>query len=299
MDGMMEWLGAWMSDPRVVLGLQVALLVVAGLLSTWGVAAVASRFFRARTGAAQAQVVRRIVIYGGVVLVGVSVLRQLGVDLSVLLGAAGVLTVAVGFASQTSASNIISGLFLLGERPFVAGDIISVGTTTGELVSIDLLSVKIRTFDNLLVRLPNELLLKQPITNLTRYPIRRLDVLFGISYHEDFDRVAEVLRLTAENNPYCLEEPAPVLLPQTFGEMGLQVQFSVWITRERYLEVRKVFQRELVVALRREGVEMSYPHRRLSVAEMTEPFPIRIVSSEARPVAPGTLILTPDEEPQR
>ena len=83
--------------------------------------------------------------------------------------AAGLLTVALGFAAQTSASNLISGLFLLGERPFVVGDVIRLASgITGEVVGIDLLSVKIRTFDNLLVRVPNETLLKSELTNLTR-----------------------------------------------------------------------------------------------------------------------------------
>ncbi len=299
MDEALGWLSGLLKEPKVVLGLQVAALVLVGLALTWGVAGLVARFFRARSGPAQGQTVRRLVIYAGVALIGVSVLRQLGVDLSVLLGAAGLLTVAVGFASQTSASNIISGLFLLGEQPFVVGDIIAVGTTTGELVSIDLLSVKIRTFDNLVVRLPNELLLKQPITNLTRNPIRRMDVVFGISYHEDFDRVSQLLRRVAERNPYCLEEPAPVLLPQAFGETGLTVQFSVWITRERFLEVRKTFMVDVLKVLREEGIEMSYPHRRLSASETTEPFPIRIVSGEERlPHAPPR-VLGFGEEGQR
>ena len=115
----------------------------------------------------------------------VSALRELGFKLSVLLGAAGVLTVAVGFASQTSASNIISGLFLLGERPFSVGDVIRVGSTTGEVLSIDLLSAKLRTFENLFVRIPNETLIKSEVTNLSRLPVRRLDLKIGIAYKEE------------------------------------------------------------------------------------------------------------------
>ena len=66
-------------------------------------------------------------------------LNAIGFNLGVLIGAAGVLSVAIGFASQTSASNIISGLFLVAERPFSVGDLIKVGETTGEVLSIDLL----------------------------------------------------------------------------------------------------------------------------------------------------------------
>jgi hypothetical protein len=88
-------------------------------------------------------------------------LHQAGLKLGVLPGAAGILTVAIGFASQTSASNLISGLFVIAERPFVVGDIIRVAETTGEVLSVDLLSVKIRTFDNLYVRIPNEGIIRE------------------------------------------------------------------------------------------------------------------------------------------
>ena len=123
----------------------------------------------------------------------VSALRELGFDLSVVLGAAGILSVAIGFASQTSTSNLISGLFLMLERPFSIGDVIKVDSTTGEVISIDLLSVKIRTFDNLFVRSPNESMIKTQVTTLTKFPIRRADLQVGIAFKEDIERVKEIL----------------------------------------------------------------------------------------------------------
>ena len=76
------------------------------------------------------------------------------------------------FASQTSVSNIISGIFLISEQPFQVGDLIKVGETKGVVLSIDLLSIKLRTFDNQLVRIPNENLIKNELSNITRFPIR-------------------------------------------------------------------------------------------------------------------------------
>jgi len=133
----------------------------------------------------------------------------MGFQLSVLLGAAGILSVAIGFASQTSASNLISGLFLIGEGPFAIGDFIRVGTTEGEVLSIDLLSVKLRTPDNLFVRIPNEQLIKSEVVNLTRFAIRRLNLAVGVAYKEDIPRVRHILMQVATDNPLCLNEPAP------------------------------------------------------------------------------------------
>src|SRR5690606_13036615 len=66
-----------------------------------------------------------------------------GVELKVLLGAAGIFTVAIGFASQTSASNLISGLFLIAEKPFKKGDVITVGDKTGVVLAINLFSTRL------------------------------------------------------------------------------------------------------------------------------------------------------------
>jgi len=181
-----------------------------------------------QTDAHQAMVIQRVTFYTIVGLFVASALVELGFDLGILLGAAGILTVAVGFASQTSASNVISGLFLLGERPFAVGDVIRVGSTTGEVVSIDLLSVKLRTFDNLFVRLPNETMIKSEITNLRRYPIRRVDLQVGVAYKEDIRKVREVLMAVADRNPLCLEEPQPLIIFQGFGDSSINHQFSVW-----------------------------------------------------------------------
>lgn len=155
-----------------------------------------------------------------------------------MLGAAGVLTVAIGFASQTAASNFVSGLFLVVENPFSVGDVIRVDDTTGEVLSIDWLSVELRTFDNLLVRIPNETLVKSKLTNLNRFPIRRADLRVGVAYKEDLARVQEVLLDLADRNPLSLEEPAPLVILLGFGDSSVDIQFSVWGARENFLGLR-------------------------------------------------------------
>lgn len=153
--------------------LRAVFIAVVGLLVARVGAGLGSRLAGRCLETQQVDLLRKAVFYGVVVLTAMSVLHQLGFSLTIILGAAGVLSVAIGFASQTSASNLISGLFLIGEKPFSVGDVICVGETVGEVLSIDLLSVKLRTFDNVFVRVPNETLIKSQIVNLTRFDIRR------------------------------------------------------------------------------------------------------------------------------
>lgn len=221
------------------------------------------------------------VIYWGVLALFIgSALHQLGFKLSVLLGAAGIFSVAIGFASQTSASNLISGLFVLSERCFEIGDIIRVGTTTGEVLSIDLLSVKLRTFDNLFVRIPNETIIKSEVTTLTKFPIRRFDLLVGIAYKEDIAKARDALVEAAKNNLLCLDEPKPLFILTGFNSSSVDIQFSVWAKRENFLQLRNSMYEDVKKALEAAGIEIPFPHLSLYTGSVTKPLPITMVQQE-------------------
>jgi len=219
---------------------------------------------------------KRTVFYIILALFALSALKHAGFDLSILLGAAGLFTVALGFASQTSASNLISGLFLMVERPFSISDIIKVSDITGEVISIDLLSVKLRTYDNLFVRIPNESMIKTPVTTLTKFPIRRADIKVGIAYKEDIERVREVLLGIAAKNVICLDEPAPLFILTGFGDSSVDIQFSVWAKRENFLELKNSMYQQIKKTFDEQGIEIPFPHLSLYSGSETKPMPVKL-----------------------
>jgi small-conductance mechanosensitive channel len=219
----------------------------------------------------------RIASYTIFGLFAVSAMRQFGFDFTVLLGAAGLVTVAVGFASQTSASNLISGLFLVLERAVQPGDVITVGGRTGEVVSVDLLSTKLRTFDNLLVRIPNETMVKSEIVAINRLPIRRFDLNVGVAYHSDLSLVQETLLAVAHRNPLCLDEPAPLLIAQGFGDSSIDYTLAVWAKSEEWLRLRNAITQEVKEAFDRAGIDIPFPQRTLHGG--TAPLAVKRVSS--------------------
>lgn len=256
--------------------LQAALLIVAGFLLARLARFTINRTFVSLT-AQQRLLLRRGVSYAIFLLFFISGLKELGFDFSVLLGAAGIVTLAVGFASQTSVSNIISGLFLVMERSVEVGDIITVNGRTGEVLTVDLLSTKLRTFDNLLVRIPNETMVKAEIVNLNRFPIRRIDVKLGVAYKEDLRKVKETLLGVADRNPLCLEEPTPLIIAQGFGESAINFQFSVWATKENYLELLNSIHEDIKRSFDAAHIEIPFPHRTLYAGLAGEGFPVRII----------------------
>ena len=229
----------------------------------------------------QAVMVRRLVFYVIVVIFGIAALREAGFSLDVVLGAAGILTVALGFASQTSASNVISGLFLLVEKPFELGNFIEVEGVVGEVVSIDMLSVKLRTPDNQYVRIPNETLIKTRVTNRSRFPIRRLDLTVGIAYAEDVERVEDLLLGLAQQNPAALEEPKPFVLVTGFGPSSVDLQFSFWVPADRVLEGRSQMMVDIKKTLDRENIEIPFPHTSVYAGSHSEPFRVQLLPEDS------------------
>lgn len=254
----------------VIIGLTTAKLVSSGI----------ARIVDKKTDLHRTMLLKRGTYHLILILFLITALHQVGFNLSVLLGAAGIFSVAIGFASQTSASNLISGLFLVAERPFTVGDVIRVGTTTGEVLSIDTLSVKLRTFDNLFVRIPNESLIKSEVTTLTRFPIRRADLMVGVAYKEDLSKVRAILEEVADKNPLSLEEPKPRYIFQGFGESSLDIQFSVWAKRENFLDLKNSIYSEIKTAFDEQGIEIPFPHRTIYTGSVTEPFPIKTMGDQ-------------------
>lgn len=264
----MDSLSQWITDMQAALEsasggstIRALALFFAGIVLSRITGGAIVRALRDRLGLHRTLILRRVTSYTILVLFAVAAMHQLGFELGVLLGAAGIFSVAIGFASQTAASNLVSGLFLIGEGPFEIGETIKIGETTGEVLAIDLLSVTLRTFDNLRVRIPNESVMKAQVTNLSRFPVRRFDLCLGVAYRHDLDDVEAVLRRVAETNPLCLDEPKALFIVLGFRDSGVEIQFSVWALREQFLEMRNSVHRDVKRALEAASIEIPYPHR--------------------------------------
>lgn len=263
-------------DLGVVLRVAILILVAFPLVAI--LSRSAGRYAR-RFGPQRAMIAGKAVFWGGTVTILISVLSDLGFSLTHLLGAAGIVGIAVGFASQTSLSNVISGIFLITEQPFIVGDLITVGDTTGQVLSIDMLSIKLRTFDNRFVRIPNETLIKSAVINVTRFPIRRLDVKVSVAYKEDIPRVRKTLMEIARDNPVALQEPEPLVIFSEFGSSSIDLLFAVWTARADFLTLRNSIHEEIKARFDREGIEIPFPHLSLYTGEVTDPFPVQLVQS--------------------
>lgn len=202
----------------------------------------------------------KLIKYSGYVVIILTIFSKLGINFSAVLGAAGIAGIAIGFAAQTSISNIISGFFLISEKSINIGDYVSVDSgTAGTVKSIDLLSVKLVTKENKIVRVPNETLIKSNLINYSQNKIRRLSVSVSISYDESIPRVRNALLGIAEKHPLALENPPPVFIVDSFGDSAIQVTLGVWVEKEYFVDFQTSIMISIHETFKKLGISIPYP----------------------------------------
>ncbi|MDP3912664.1 MAG: mechanosensitive ion channel family protein [Bacteroidota bacterium] len=260
--------------------IRIVFILIVGIGSIQIVSHLIKRSLRKQLSRQRMMIVSRTVVYTGYVGLVLIVIRELNYDLTALFGAAGVVGIIIGVASQTSIGNIISGLFLVSEKSFELGDVIRIGDKTGTVYSIDLLSIKIKTYDNLLIRIPNQTVISTELVNVTKFPIRRLEFLIGVAYKEDLRKVKTILENVARNNPLCLEEPEPVIIFKEFGSSSINITLGVWFEKANYLAVKNSVFLEVKEAFEREGIEIPFPHVSVYAGEASKPITVKLQDFE-------------------
>ena len=246
--------------------LRICVLILVGVPLVRWCSSLLTTFCAKRLSQHVGLLVGNIVFYGGLIFIIVTVLYELGFNVAALLGAAGVLGIAVGFASQTSISNIISGFFLLLERPFSVGDIIKSGDVIGYVEAIDLLSVRVRTLDNKMVRLPNEMVLKHSLNNLTYYPIKRIDCVLSLPYGNDVEQAKQLVHEVVAQNQLFLTDPVPVVMMHKAGQHDYDTEIRtfltvrVWVATDKFRTAPAVLMQQLKNQFDKNGAMITIVH---------------------------------------
>ncbi|KAA3620048.1 MAG: mechanosensitive ion channel family protein [Calditrichaeota bacterium] len=270
--------GSYLTQKNLSVFLRLMFWVVIGFPLVHFTAKWVQKVAAEKVSAQLSMIFQKLISYTGYIIITFSILNIFGFEMSTLLGAAGIIGIAIGFASQTSVSNIISGWFLIAEKPFEVTDVITVGSVSGVVLSVDMLSIKLRTFDNKYVRIPNETIIKTEVTNITRFPIRRLDVDIGVAYKENVQHVKTVLLNIAKNNPLCLNEPEPMIIFSGFGNSSLDFRFLVWALKEEWMKLKNSIMEEIKNRFDEENIEIPFPHVSLYTGSVSKPFPVQITN---------------------
>ena len=189
----------------------------------------------------------------------VTALAQLGVDTASLLTSLGVVGLTVGFAARDTLSNIISGLFIFWDRPFIISDLVEIDGKYGRVQDITMRSTRVVTADGRMLAIPNSQIVNTVVASYTNFPHLRLEIPFTIGVGEDIGRARAIgLRLLEGDDRY-LPEPAPKVVVTALNDYNVAMELRVWLEDERdHIEARLELRERLFEALRDDGVEMPF-----------------------------------------
>ncbi|NNF28198.1 MAG: mechanosensitive ion channel family protein [Gemmatimonadetes bacterium] len=206
------------------------------------------------TGRSFFQTTARVVI---LTLGLVAALGELGINTASLITSLGVAGLTIGFAARDALSNIISGVFIFWDRPFVLGDLIEIKDKYGRVDRITLRSTRVVTVEGKMLAIPNAEVVNSTVASYTNFPHLRLDVSVTIGVAEDLGRVRELLLGVVRGDDDFMEEPAPELVVNEINDYNLLVTLRAWLRDERqHIGKRFQLRERAFEALRTAGVDM-------------------------------------------
>ena len=213
----------------------------------------------------------KVVSYVFYVLIVMYVLGLFGINLGAIWGAMGIAGVAIGFAAQTTVSNLISGVFILTEKTMKIGDFIEVDGVSGTVDKVGLLSITIHTPNNQLIRIPSSAIINTKLMNYSTYDYRRYVFEVSVDYSTDLDKALEVLNgVPAKCSLVVNDKPdyAPKVLLTDCQDSGIGMNLIVWCERANFFDMKTEVCKNVVKAFNENNINI--PYNRVDVSMLTD-----------------------------
>jgi small-conductance mechanosensitive channel len=265
--------------------LRAVFLFVAGVFLSLWLSRLAETFVVRRFGydPAQARILRKWMSTAGLGILLVAVLVWVRIPLTVFAFLGGAVAIGLGFGMQNLLKNLISGLMLLFERPFRAGDLVEVGPVRGNIVEIGIRSSVIRDANGVDTLIPNNTFVEQSVTNWTYESAKvRFCIRVGVAYGSPVREVAQLLAECVARHGLVLKEPEPEILFENFGADSLEFAIYYWLeigpkvtNRLVSSDLRFIIEK----VLRENDISISYPQRDVHL-DMSGPLKVQIAREE-------------------
>ena len=259
-----------LSQMEITGGLTVLTLLIGAIIMGTGVVVARTirllfnKYYAASLTQDSAKNIGKLIYYGIIITSFLAFTSSTGLDLSGLLVAGGIFAVVIGFATQSVVSNLISGIFLMLEKPAKQGDSIELPDMgiAGILIDISTFSSRVRKFDGTVIRVPNEKFFTANIRSLTSSPVRRAEAMVGIAYSEKIDLATEAIgNEIREFMPFVLQVPKPEFRIEELADSSININILVWHPRDDWGEVQPALLKYAKRALDKAGIEIPFPQR--------------------------------------
>ena len=186
------------------------------------------------------------------------IISGIGVQATSLVAILGTAGLAVGLALQGSLANLAGGVLILFFKPFLKGEFITAAAGSGTVTAIHILYTTLTTPDNKRIIIPNGQLANGAVTNISREPERRVDLIISTSYDTPVEKAKKVLNRIAEENEKILHEKGYTIRLNAHSASSLDYVFRVWTKTADYWEVYFGLMETVVIEFNKEGIEIPY-----------------------------------------
>lgn len=201
----------------------------------------------------------------------VQALASVGIETGAVIASLGIAGLTIGFAAQDALSNLISGILIFWDRPFVIGDLIEVEDHYGKVDKITLRSTRVVTVDGKMLAIPNSTMVNSTVASYTNFPNLRLGVEVTIAVTENIDRVREILLDLVRNNLDYLAEPAPQVVVTQLNDYNVALELRAWLKNERqHIPKRFALREAIFETLTAAGVDMPFETLQLTPLEIRQ-----------------------------
>ncbi len=204
------------------------------------------------------------------VFVILAALAQLGIQTTSFIAIIGAAGLAIGLALQGSLANFAAGFLILIFRPFKAGDYVEAGGVAGSIEKIHIFTTQLTTPDNKAVIIPNSRIMGDTITNYSAKETRRVEMVFGVGYNDDIDKVRSLIKDVIDHDGRILKDPEPMIVVSSLGDSSVNFTVRVWAKTPDYWGV--FF--ENVEAIKKrfdaEGISIPFPQTDVHLYEVRQ-----------------------------
>jgi len=259
----MDWGYILFGEVTLLDFLTMIIIIIAGVLIGKAIQIRIRRSLKDKVDKSSLESGSKVIYYLIVIITLIIALPMLKFDLTGLVLAGGIFAIVIGFASQSIVGNLISGLFLMAERPIKIGDSVNIDGNAGTVEEVLIMSTRVRLFDGVHVRIPNETVFTSNIVNYFARPARRLEYTIGIRYKDDASNAIEIIKNIIEEHQLTLVNPEPQVFVDNLGDNSVNIIVRAWAPSTEWYPIKMELLWKIKKTLEENGIQIPFPQREL------------------------------------
>jgi len=265
--GNIDWAGLWQQSQGVIMGFGLKALIAIVIFYVGRM--IARLITKGLRNMMQSQEVDKIletfvcnlVYWMLMAFIIIAAMSQLGIQTTSLIAVMAAAGLAVGLALQGALGNFAAGVLIVMFRPYRVGDYIEAAGIAGSVLQVQILTTMLKTGDNKLIVVPNGQIMSSIIINYSAHKTRRIDMVIGVSYDDDIDKVRNTIRELIDADDRILKDPECLIAVSELADSSVNFTVRPWVNRADYSGVKFALTEAIKKRFDKDGISFPFPQQ--------------------------------------